>query len=113
MHIKVIDLLVFFIAYMFILGVWQFISLAVHKKGYELEKQGGETFFDFMCRYYSDDFFWKLRKRYGVKWVYNSKVYSKFVILKGVVLILLAISLVIAILWLKTTEYYVWLSIEL
>lgn len=111
--IRIIDLLVFFIAYMIILGVWQFISLAIHKKGYELEKLEDESFFDFMCRYYSDDFFWKLRRKYGIKWVYNSKVYSKFIMLKGFILIVLAILLVLAILWLKSTEYYIWLSIEL
>ena len=47
MHIQIFDIIVFFIAYLFIYGIWQFIYLMINKKGYDLEKQGDESFFDF------------------------------------------------------------------
>lgn len=113
MHIKIFDIIVFFITYIFILGVWQFISLRINKKGYEIEKEDNETFFDFMCRYYSDDLFWKIRKKLGYSWIYNSKIYEKFVILKGIILIAFAIIMIIILLLFHKSEYFIWLSIEL
>ena len=113
MHIQIFDIIVFFIAYMIISGIWQFIMLKVNKKGYELYKEGDETFFDFMCRYYSNDFIWKLRKRFGHSWIYNSKIYEKFVILKGISLIVFAIIIIILLLLFSKSEYFIWLSIEL
>lgn len=113
MHVTIMDIFVFFSAYMLILGVWQFLYIKIHKKGYELEKKENETFFEFMCRYYEDDFFWKLRKKYGIKWLYNSKIFEKYIKLKGIILILFGLIVVFGLLLLRQTDYYVWLSIEI
>ena len=113
MHIQIFDIIVFFIAYLFIYGIWQFIHLRINKKGYELEKQDHESFFDFMCRYYSDDLSWKLRKKIGLRWIYNSKVYERFIILKGIILVAVAILMVVLLLLFKQSEYFIWLGIEL
>lgn len=110
---RIIDIIIFVITYIFIYGVWQFLFLVIHKKGYELEKLENETFFDFMCRYYSDDIFWKIRKKLGYSWIYNSKIYESWIKFKGIIFIVIAIVGVVGLWLFSKSDYFIWLSIEL
>jgi hypothetical protein len=112
MHITIYQIYVFVITYLYAFGLWQFISLRINKKGYKIEKQDGETFFDFMCRYYADNWIWKIRKKLNHRWIYNSKIYGFLVILKGVFSIIFATALLSALIYMRNTDYGVWLNIE-
>lgn len=70
-----------------------------------------ESFFSFCERYYGG-VVWKLRKYLGLSWFYNSKAYRFFVRLSGVVLVLLSIALLIALIYIDSTDYSAWLDVR-
>lgn len=111
MGITILGILIFLSSLCFVFGVWQFLWIVIHKKGYELEKLENETFYDFLFRYYEDDFFWKLRKRYGARWFYRSKAFLLFMKIKGVLLILSSVLIALGTFLLSESEYAVFLQI--
>lgn len=108
MHITVLDLVIFCIAYSLLKGVWQFFYLRINKRGYEVNKLEGESYYDFMCRYYS----WGIRKKLHLGRFYNSKFYVKFTIFKGVFLILFALVLLLLVFLISRSEFALWLKLE-
>lgn len=112
MKVTVLHILTFFSSICLVFGVWQFLWIIIHKKGYEMEKQDDESFPDFLFRYYADELPWKLRKRFMPKWFYYSKIFLISVKIKGVVLIVCGVLIAIAIFWVSKSEYAPWLHIE-
>lgn len=113
MHITVYSFLVFLASLLILSGVWQFLWIVIHKKGYELEKLDGESFSDFLFRYYEDDWRWRLRRRLLPKWYVRSKLLLLFIKVKGVIFILGGLSIVYVLYFLSKSEYAPWLYIEI
>lgn len=112
MKITVIGFLTFLSSLCFVFGFWQFLWVIIHRKGFEMDGQEGESFPDFLFRYYEDDVFWKLRKRFMPKWFYYSKMFLFFVKLKGVMLITSGTLIAVGIFLLSKSEYAQWLQIQ-
>lgn len=112
MYLTIRGLLNFVTVFFLLSGFWQFIWIKITVKGWELEKEEGETFFQFCYRWYGG-IVWKLRKRLHIEWFYNSKAFLRFIRLKGVCLICLAIALTIFIFKVSGTEYGIWLDLHL
>lgn len=112
MHVTILGLLTFLSSLCLVFGFWQFLWIVIHKKGYEMEKLEDESFPDFLFRYYSEDFLWKLRKRFVPKWFYYSKMFLIFVKIKGVLLILAGLAIGIGTYLLTKSQYEPWLHIE-
>ena len=112
MHFTVLQILTFLSTLCVVFGVWQFLWIVIHKRGYEMEKLEDESFPDFLFRYYAEDFFWKLRKRFVPKWFYYSKMFLIFMKVKGVILILAGLVLALCLVYLSKSEYAAWLQIE-
>lgn len=113
MHVTVFQILLFLCSLCLVFGVWQFLWIVIHKKGYEMEKLKGESFPDFLFRYYAEDVMWKLRKRFVPKWFYYSKMFLIFTKVKGVILILAGLGIAVGLFLLSKSEYVVWLQIEI
>lgn len=77
-----------------------------------MEKQEGESFPDFLFRYYEDDVFWKFRRRFMPKWFYYSRMFLISMKIKGVLLIGAGIAIAVGIFFLQKSEYAAWLQIQ-
>lgn len=102
---RMIDLIVAGITLGLLWGSWQFVFLYMSKRSYNKLRQGNERFLDFCLRNY-DSVIWRFRKVLHIDWFYNSKAFRIYVILRGVVLVLLAVGLIIMIFMLRNTDYY-------
>ena len=111
MHFTILQIATFLCSLCLVFGVWQFLWIVILKKGYELEKLEDESFPDFLFRWYGDDFFWKLRKRFVPKWFYYSRMFLIFIKVKGIVLILAGLGLAVALIFVSKSEYASWLQI--
>ena len=111
--LTILHILTFLSTFCVLLGLWQFAWIVIHRKGYELEKQDDESFMDFMFRYYADEWQWKLRKRYGPKWFYYSKMFLIFTKIKGVILIVVGLAIAFGVFFLSGTDLGVYLQIEI
>ena len=110
---KVSVLLTIIITFTFLLGIWQFIWLHLSTKSYNILNENDETFFDFCCRVYENDWIWSFRKKLHLRWFYNSKAFRYFTILKGVVLVLISVGLLILFLFIGQTDYKVFFDISI
>lgn len=113
MTIRLTNVFLFLIFYFLLFGIWQFIWLWLHSKGYEINKENNESFYDFMCRYYKDSVIWKIRKKLNIRWFYNSRAFKNFIRLKGIVFIIFSLAIFILFLYLKSTDYGFLLEIPL
>lgn len=105
--------MIVFVATMFTLtGIWKFIWIFIHQRGYKMFAQEGESFFDFLCRYYADEPFNRFKKGSKLRIVYNSKMYKIIMSLQGIILLLLGIGMFIFVFAAKSSEYGVWLNIK-
>ena len=103
----------FIAALMVLEGIYKCFWYRIMFSAYKKLKNDDESFFDFLCRIKSG-FLWKLRKRFGLRWYYNSRLYKIITILLGIVLVLCGISIFIFIFWFsKNSEYAVYMDILL
>ena len=94
-------------------GIWKFIWIRVHIKGYKQQGLEGESFYDFLCRYYADQPFTRFKKDSKLRIVFNSKIYKISLRLQGLFLVLLGVLIFGIIFYVSQTEYGVWLNIDL
>lgn len=94
-------------------GIWKFIWIRVHIKGYKQQGLEGESFYDFLCRYYADQPFTRFKKNSKLKIVFNSKIYKISLRLQGLFLVLLGVLIFGIVFYVSQTEYGVWLNIDL
>lgn len=94
-------------------GIWKFIWIRVHIKGYKQQGLEGESFYDFLCRYYADQPFTRFKKDSKLRIVFNSKIYKISLRLQGLFLVLLGILIFGIVFYVSQTEYGVWLNIDL
>lgn len=113
MRVTIGHIFVFLSSFCIVMGIWQFLWIKIHRKGYEMEKLEDESFTDFLFRYYEDELLWKLRKRFGPKWFYYGKSFIRFTKIKGVILIVVGIAIGVAVFLVSKTEYGIFLDIEL
>lgn len=106
--------ILFLLASLFLIaGIWQFLWIVIHKKGYEMNKLDGEKFMDWCFRYYEGEFVWKLRKKFGPKWFYYSKMFFIFMKIKGVLLILAGAGILVGVFLISRTDYAGYLHITI
>lgn len=113
MYITPRDVFLFVGTCLFLTGNWQLFKLRVDLKAWKRFREDEESFFDYCCRIYEKDFIWRLRRRFNIKWYYNSRAFKIFTILKGVLLVLLSIGIFVAVFIAGRTEYAPWLDIKL
>lgn len=114
MGITLMFLLTFLASYFFFLGVYQFIYIHILYKGYLSEKLENESFLDFCIRYFDKTVRWKFRKKITfLRRFYNGKGFRIFTRLKGVFLVLISLLIVILILYIKSTDYSVFLDMPI
>lgn len=94
-------------------GIWKFIWIRVHIKGYKQQGLEGESFYDFLCRYYADQPFTRFKKDSKLRIVFNSKIYKISLRLQGLFLVLLGVLIFGIVFYVSKTEYGVWLNIDL
>lgn len=94
-------------------GIWKFIWIRVHIKGYKQQGLEGESFYDFLCRYYTDQPFTRFKKDSKLRIVFNSKIYKISLRLQGLFLVLLGVLIFGIVFYVSQTEYGVWLNIDL
>ena len=94
-------------------GIWKFIWVRVHIKGYKQQGLEGESFYDFLCRYYADQPFTRFKKDSKLRIVFNSKIYKISLRLQGLFLVLLGVLIFGIVFYVSQTEYGVWLNIDL
>ena len=94
-------------------GIWKFIWIRVHIKGYKQQGLEGESFYDFLCRYYADQPFTRFKKDSKLRIIFNSKIYKISLRLQGLFLVLLGVLIFGIIFYVSQTEYGVWLNIDL
>ena len=94
-------------------GIWKFIWIRVHIKGYKQQGLEGESFYDFLCRYYADQPFTRFKKDSKLRIVFYSKIYKISLRLQGLFLVLLGVLIFGIIFYVSQTEYGVWLNIDL
>lgn len=94
-------------------GIWKFIWIRVHIKGYKQQGLEGESFYDFLCRYYADQPFTRFKKDSKLRIVFNSKIYKISLRLQGLFLVLLGVLIFGIVFYVSQTEYGVWLNIDL
>lgn len=114
MKITLMFLLTFLASYCFFLGIYQFIYIHILYNGYLSEKIENESFIDFCVRYFDKTAKWKLRKKVTVlRRFYNGRGFRIFTRLKGVLLVLISLLIVIFILYIKSTDYSVFLDMPI
>ena len=114
MEITLMFLLTFLASYFFFLGIYQFIYIHILYKGYLSEKLENESFLDFCIRYFDKTVRWKFRKKIVIlRRFYNGKGFRIFTRLKGVLLVLISLLIVILILYIKSTDYSVFLDMPI
>ena len=95
-------------------GVWELFYIRFLNNKYDKRLNKDESFMDFTCRVYgaSDPYFWwyKLRKN---KKKYTKERYLRFIKVRGIISILTAIGLIIFVILVKSTEWGIYLNIEL
>lgn len=94
-------------------GIWKFIWIRIHIKGYKQQGLEGESFYDFLCRYYADQPFNRFKKDSKLRIIFNSKIYKFSLRLQGLFLVLLGIIIFGAVFYASQTEYGAWLNIDL
>lgn len=94
-------------------GIWKFIWIRVHIKGYKQQGLEGESFYDFLCRYYADQPFTRFKKDSKLRIVFNSKIYKISLRLQGLFLVLLGVLIFGIVFYVSQTEYGVWINIDL
>lgn len=94
-------------------GIWKFIWIRVHIKGYKQQGLEGESFYDFLCRYYADQPFTRFKKDSKLRIIFNSKIYKISLRLQGLFLVLLGVLIFGIVFYVSQTEYGVWLNIDL
>lgn len=107
------DICLFVATLLTLSGVWKFVWIQVHIKGYKEQGLEGETFFDFLCRYYADQPFTRFKKGSKLRFVFNTKVYKFSMRLQGSILVLLGVLLFGLVFYISQTEYGAWLNIKL
>ena len=112
-------LLVFLAGFFIGAGIYQFLWLKITQKGYELKqeerKEEGlprQSFLEFCFEYYNS-ISWKIRKSFGIRWFYNSKLFLIYIRLRGVIIFLFGVAIIIAILLVGSSEYAPYLDISL
>lgn len=93
-------------------GIWKFVWVRIHIKGYKQQGLEGESFYDFLCRYYADEPFTRFKKDSKLRLVFNSKVYKISLRLQGLFLVLLGVALFVLVFHISHTEYGSWLDIN-
>lgn len=109
---KLGGLLVLVATFLIFEGIWQFVWIDIHRKGYLREKEEGETFYDWLNRYYKGELFWEMQNTFSLRWYYNSNIYKIFKRTVGLISLLLGIAIFVGIYFLSKTQYIVWLNIE-
>lgn len=109
---KLITLLVIFIIYLFITGIWTMYSATAYKKAYNKLKQGDETYLDFLAREVGSPKY-VIARKLKLHWWYKTKMEAKFTRLIGFIEVVLSILMIIAIIFVFNTEYKVLLFLDL
>ncbi len=110
MQVTLRYILIFFIVISIYYGLWQFVWLRLTRKYYNILKQDGESYFDFLCRW-STSPVWKLKKRLGFARFYRWRVFGTLVKIKGVLYILFGLFLWLVMVLYSRTDNGVWLDI--
>lgn len=109
---KLITLLVIFIIYLFITGIWTIYSAKAYKNAYDKLKQENETYLDFLAREVGSPKYIIARKL-KLHWWYKTKMEAKFTRLIGFIEVVLSALMIIAIIFILNTEYKVLLFLDL
>lgn len=112
MYITLRGILIFTISWLFLWGVWQFLWVEISYRGWKLEHQKNESFFEFCQRYYGG-IIWKIRGAFGIKWFYNSRAFRNYIRLRGVLLFCLAVGVLIVLFRIQSSEYNIYLDVRL
>lgn len=107
------DICLFVATLLTLSGIWKFVWIRIHIKGYKQQGLEGETFYDFLCRYYADQPFTRFKKDSKLRLIFNSKVYKISLRLQGLFLVLLGVAIFGIIFYTIQTEYGAWLDIKL
>lgn len=107
------NICLFFATLLTLSGIWKFIWIRIHIKGFKQQGLEGESFYDFLCRYYADQPFTRFKKNSKLRIIFNSKIYKFSLRLQGLLLVLLGFIIFGAIFYVSQTEYGVWLNINL
>ena len=112
MKISIKGFLIFVAVYLILHGIWRVYFIRMSHKAYSIFKEGNETYFDYCCREINT---WQYRfiKFCKLGWVCNTKLYSIFSILLGIINVLIGIAIIIFIIFIKDTEFGLYLDLEL
>ena len=94
------DIAYLIIVLSFLRGIWNFISIYIQKRSYDV-LNNGESFYMFLCNHYS----WKIRSKLNLSAFYNGRAYIIFKILIGIIEILIGSILLVLIFYVKSTDY--------
>lgn len=111
MYLTVRGLLIYFGTWFLLLAIWQPIWYKITKRGYDVQKLEGESFFDFCSRAHGG-IQWKLKRKLGMRPFYNCKAFKFFMILKFFILLSLSIGVFVVLFRLSGSEYGLWLDIR-
>lgn len=112
MKISIKGFLIFVAVYLILHGVWRVYFTRMSHKAYNLFKKDNETYFDYCCREINT---WQycLIKFFKLGWVCNTKLYSIFSTLFGIINIFIGIAVILFIIFVKKTEFGLYLNLEL
>jgi hypothetical protein len=111
MNLTINDVLLLLATLSILNGIYKFVWIVWIHRAYNEQKKDKESFFDFCCEFYKDNFDWKLRKRLNFRWYYNSKLHKIFTRFFGFLQVLIGIAIIVAIFFIKRSAYGAWLNI--